>query len=508
MAFTLNRRTFLRGAGGAAIGLPVLECMLDTNGEALAQGMGSIPKRYAIVFAGMALGGDGWEEDRQMIAGNRTQEDGHFIVPRELGANYTMTTPLMPLAALKNDYTVLSNLRIPWSSTSAEPSEVPEGGAFRGFHGGGKGPLLSGMRSLAESFVCRGPTSDQVLAQQIGTRTRFDSLVYRAQPSWYLNGSSYAGRQYLSYRGDADRIEALDGPEVAFGVLFNGFEPTGAAEAARFDFNKRAKLSVLDAILDKRQRLLNRVGSVDRTRLDEHFEEIYALEQRVRAVPPISDGACRVLPSPGPDPAIGGDNAGTGSAEIATNTGYSGEAIRARLLADLIHMAFVCDLSRVATLQVTVFQSHMNVSQISADFGLPIRSDLHEVGHNGDATTRGQLPVSMCLRWHVEVYAYLLEKMKMTMEGAGSLLDNSVVIFLPEAGHGTQLNDAASPFATHSVERMMMLIAGRAGGLSPGKHVDGNNAHPVRGLISAMQAAGYTGDRLGEVSGNIPELFT
>lgn len=507
MAFSLNRRTFLRGVGGAAIGLPVLECMLDTNGEALAQGMGTIPKRYAMLFAGMALGGDGWEEDRQMIAGTRTQEAGHFIVPAQTGTGYSLTTPLMPLANLTSDFSVLSNLRIPWSSSSAEAAEVPEGGAFRGFHGGGKGPLLSGMRSLSESFVCRGPTSDQVLAQQIGMGTRFNSLVYRAQPSWYLNGSSYAGRQYVSYRGDADRIEALDGPEVAFGVLFNGFEPGGAAEAARFDFNKRAKLSVLDAILDKRQRLLNRVGTADRTRLDRHFEEIYALEQRVRAVPPISSGECRILPSPGPDPAIGGDNAGLGSEEIATNTGYSGEAIRARLLADLIHMAFVCDLSRVATLQITVFQSHMNVSQISADFGLPIRSDLHEVGHNGDATTRGQLPVSMLLRWHIEVYAYLLAKMKATPEGAGTLLDNSAVLFLPEAGHGTQLNDASSPFATHSVERMMMLIAGRAGGLRPGQHVDGQNAHPARGLISAMQACGYTGDRLGEVTGNIPQLF-
>lgn len=103
--------------------------------------------------------------------------------------------------------------------------------------------------------------------------------------------------------------------------------------------------------------------------------------------------------------------------------------------------------------------------------------------------------------------AYLLQKMKATEEGDGSLLDNAVVIFMPEAGHGTQLNDATSQFQTHSVEDMVLLVAGRAGGLLPGRHLATAGAHPAQCLVSCMQAAGYTGDRLGEVSGNLPELF-
>jgi hypothetical protein len=506
--FTLSRRTFLRGAGGAIVGLPVLECMLDNNGEAYAQTMTPMPLRYAIVFAGQSLGGDGWEEDRHQVAGNRFQEAGHHVVPAETGRGYTMTRPLMPLETMRDDFSVLSNLRIPWNANSAEPAMIPDGGAFRGFHGGGKGPLLCGVKSVSESFTCRGPTSDQVLAARIAGQTRFDSLVYRAQPSWYLSGSSYSGRQYISYRGDGDRIEAQVSPQIAFGALFDGFMPAGDAEAARFDFAKRSKLAVLDQILDKRQRLLGRVGNADRVRLDQHFEEIHALQQRVAMIPPVSSGACTVLGDPGPDPSIGGDNAGSGSSDIGTNTGYSGETERARLLADLIHMAFVCDLTRVATLQITTFQSHMNVFQISTAMGTPIRADLHEVGHNGDDQNRGQAVVSLMLRWHIEVYAHLLAKMKATTEGARTLLDNSAVIFLPEGGHGTQLNDGVSEYATHSVERMVMLVAGRAGNLNPGQHIDTNGAHPVSGLISAMQAVGHPGEQLGEVTGNIPALFT
>ena len=139
--------------------------------------------------------------------------------------------------------------------------------------------------------------------------------------------------------------------------------------------------------------------------------------------------------------------------------------------------------------------------------GTPVRADLHECGHNGDAENRGQIPVSLCLQWHVSHYAYLLDKLKRTPEGAGTLLDNCAVIFMPEAGHGVQLNDGASVNQTHSVEKMVLLVAGRAGGLAPGRHIAATGTHPGKVLVSAMQAVGHTGDTLGEVTGNVPELF-
>src|SRR5262249_36974129 len=112
----------------------------------------------------------------------------------------------------------------------------------------------------------------------------------------------------------------------------------------------------------------------------------------------------------------------------------------ARLLADLIHMAFVCDMTRVATLQITVFQSQMNVFPITDPLGVPVHADLHECGHNGDAQTRGQIPVSTCLQWHISHYAYLLNKLKNTPEGAGNVLDNSAIVFMPEAAPGLPLH--------------------------------------------------------------------
>lgn len=505
MAFRLHRRTFLRGAGGVAIGLPVLECMLDGNGLAYAGG-GAIPKRYAVVFAGQALGGDGYAKNENRVAGMSFTEDGHFIRPPETGPGYTITTPLQPVADLVDDFSVVSNMRIPWNAASSDGADVPAGGAYRDFHGGGCSPLLSGMRSTTPSFSANGITSDQMMAQ-LNPGSLYDSLVFRAQPSWYLAGSSYSGRQYLSYSGANTPVEAQASPQNAFTTLFGSFTPDNGDDVARLDFELRSRRSVLDLVLAKRDGIVNRVGSTDRIRLEQHFDELRDLEMRIDAIDPGSIPACSLPMDPGNDPDIGGDNAGSGSGDIGTNTGYSDEDTRARVLVDLIHMAFVCDLARVATMQITVFQSHMNVWQLSNDLGMPIRADQHEVGHNGDTENRGQVVVSTILGWHVDIWGQLVRKLKETPEGAGNALDNSAIVFMSEAGHGVQLNDGVSPNATHSVEEMVQLIAGRAGGLQPGKHIDTGGAHPAQNLISAMQATGYAGDTLGEVTGNIPELF-
>ena len=508
MTLVLPRRTMLRALGGVAIGLPVLECMLNRNGDAYAQS-GGLPLRYAIVFAGQAIGGDEWEEDKSQVAGTRITQTGDFIVPAETGRGYTPTTPLKPLAdlGLMGDFSLVSGLKIPFNTSSVDAADVPLGGAFRDFHGGGAGPLLCGTRSTSASFTCRSATSDQVLAGE-STGTTLASLVVRAQPVWYLSGSEFAGRQYISYKGDGKPVDAQVSPLIVYKSLFDGFTPGTSAGDAQHDFDTRARTSVLSLILAKRDKLIARVGAADKARLEQHFDEIRDLETRLGAMPVGGGMACQKPTQPGDDPAVGGDNAGATSSEIATNTGYSDEDTRARLLADLVHMAFVCDLTRVATLQITSFQSHMNVYPITEKLGLPVRADLHECGHNGDENNRGTLPVSTCLAWHLSHYAYLLDKMKKTTEGAGTLLDNSAVIFMPEAGHGVQLNDGTSINQTHSVEKMVLLLAGRAGGLAPGSHLaTGGAHHPAQVLLSAMQAVGHTGDTLGEVSGTVPELF-
>jgi hypothetical protein len=472
----------------------------------------TFPSRYAILFAGQALGCDNYAKNQSRLNGESITEGGHFIADTSYGRGFALTTPLLPLQGM--DFTMVSNLAIPFNASSTEGTAVPAGGAYRDFHGGGCSPLLSGTRSTSPEFVCNGITSDQLIAELNAGQTTHQSLVFRAQPAFYVSGYSFAGRDYISYGpggGRSARIEAQASPEVAYRSLFTGFVPEDDDEAARFDFELRARRSVLDLVLEKRARLVGGVGRADQERLERHFDEIRDLENRISALPPIASGQCFVPPDPGADPPIGGDHEGGGTGAVTPGSGYSDEHARARIFADLIHMAFVCDLTRAASLQITVFQSHMNARPIADGLGTlagttrPARwasvgGDLHEVGHNGDPDNRGQIPSAGLLQWHVSHYAYLIDKLRDTPEGDGNVLDHSVVVFTPEAGHGLQLNDASSQNQTHSVENMVMLVAGRAGGLDPGEHVNGNRAHPATVLITAMQAAGYQGDTLGEVS--------
>ena len=511
MTIRLSRRTLLRGAGGIAVGLPALECMFDSNGIAYAGGGGGSPMRYVLVMAGQSIGGDNWAKDSQRVDGTTVTEDGHFLAPAEVGSGYSVTTPLEPLADLDllGDFTLISELAIPYNSSSTAGGDVPPGGAYREFHGGVKSPLFSGTRSTSSSYVCNGITSDQVIANMHVGATPHDSLVFRAQPSWYLSGSSFAGREYISYGmggGTGARIEAQASPQTAYMQIFGNFTPDNEEDLAILDFTLRTRRSVLDLIASKRQRVLGSVGQADRQRLERHFDEIRDLEGRLAAIVP--EGACQQPTDPGADAPIGGDNPGSGT--VGQNTGWSDETGRARILADLIHMAFTCDLTRAATLQLTVFQSHMNVVEMTTDLGYTVTADLHEVGHNGDPNNQGQLAVSTCLHWHVSHYAYLLDRLKSTPEGAGTLLDNTVALFVPEGGHGTQLDDASTPNAAHSVEQMCLLLGGGTnGGLTThGQHIQQPGTHPAQVLISGMQAAGFAGDTLGEVTGNVPDLFS
>ena len=487
--FTLNRRTFLTGLGGTIVTLPILECMLDGHGEVFAQSGEAIPKRYVVCFGGHSMGAD-----------NDTVHN--MYVPDTVGANYDLKLALEPLGThgVQQDVTVVSGLEIDWAARNG--GTPPPGGRHDGFHLASMSPLLSGVRSmpdLGSRFTVRGITSDQVVAQAIGQDTIHPSLQYRVQASWYLDQSAPYGRDIISYRGEADPIDATVSPQQAFNSLFQGFTPPDPGDAAERDFLLRSRKSVLDLVRQSYETLHPKLGQADRIRIQRHFEEIRALEERVAAIPPEAEGICMVPMDPGMDPMVGGNNSVNGGDGFDVNAGYSMEHERAQVFTDLVHMALACDLTRVVAMQYTMAQSHMNMFPL-----IQIPFDLHEIGHSSPERTTG---VSQAIRWHVDHWAQLVKKLSDTQEGTGDMLDNTVVIYLNEGGHGYD-PEGVKDNSAHSTERMAMMVAGRVGGLNPGRHIATNGAHPAQVLISAMQAVGVQTDTLGEVTGNLPELFT
>ncbi len=481
MAFTLSRRAILRGLGSVAIGLPVLDAMLDGNGEAFAD-QTPLPQRFFIGFMGQSLGADG-------------DTTPSLWVPNKYGANYDLKTALAPIAGVQSLVSMVSGLKIPWAAGGA----IPAGGRSDNFHIQSLCPLLTGMRNLSSTNgSLAGASSDQIVAEAIGGAQKFKSLGYRVQADWYLDVSAPYGRDIISARIDQQTkkpvlIPAQVSPKAAFDELFQSGAPTDPAAKAHAEFLLKQRKSILDLVDKRTTRLVGRLGGADQVKMQQHLDEIRDLERRVNALPPVYTATCVVPQNPGTDPPIGGMQSGT---TFDPTKGYSNEETRSQVFSDLVHMAFVCDLTRSVALQYTMAQSHLNL--YPAIGGKPL--DVHELGHSGKS-----VDMHMAHAWHAKHFAYLVQKLNSTPEGKGTLIDNTVLLLVNEGGHGfdPESNNAVS---SHSTEAMAVLIAGKAGGLKTGTHIDGSGRHPVQVINSAMKAVGVAKD-LGEVTGIIPELF-
>lgn len=485
--FSLPRRSLLKGLGGVAVALPFLEVMAPRS--AAAQAM--TPKRFLIFFDGQSLGAD-----------NDPKHDE--LVPTTVGRNYDLKTATQPLGALKSEVSIVSGLKIPWAAENG--GAVPAGGRRDNFHVSTLSPLLSGVRSPSGT-TSAGETADQLVAGFLAGSTTFKSLVYRVQADWYLSVSAAYGRDIISYKKDSSGrlvpVTPQISPAQAFQALFGGFTPPGADPAAvkKADFELRARRSVLDLVKGDTERLIPKLGAADRQRMQRHFDELRDLERRVAATPPPQTSACKIPVVPAMDPPVGNPQGNNGTDNTyAQNLGYSNEEDRARLFVDLIHMAMVCDLTRVASLQMTMFQSHMNMYPLTQQ-----ATDCHELGHGG--VPGGTSAMAKGHAWHMKHFAALVQKFKDTPEGAGSMLDSSAMVFLFEGGHGWD-PEGNKGNSSHSTENMAALIAGRAGGLQPGQHVVAAGRHPAQVLISGMKAVGAPTETLGEVNGALPQLFS
>jgi Protein of unknown function (DUF1552) len=297
--FTLSRRTLLRGALGggalACIGLPVLDAMLDSHGEALADGA-ALPKRLMTWFFG-----NGVRLDR--------------FVPANEGANYTLSSELAPLADVKDYCAILSG-----RDNKAGYPKITHHEGMACFSGH---PMAeqSGLFSKAG-----GPTIDQVAASLIGTKTTFASLEVGV--SRMVSKNEGSTMQFLSHKSTNEPLPPEYDPSALFARVFASFTPGQAKTVA-------LRVSVLDAIREDTNRLRQRVGAHDRVRIDSHLEGINALQKQIKALPPV----CSLPPAPTET------NVAVGGAEPIGST--------ARAMADLLVYAFACDLTRVASYMFT-----------------------------------------------------------------------------------------------------------------------------------------------------------
>jgi hypothetical protein len=389
MSRPLHRRTFLRAAG-LTVALPVLESLQPRSRADQAK---APPRRMVAVETNMGI-------------------LPQFFFPETAGAGYESTPYLDRLKAHRKNMTVFSGVSLP-GVTGAHSAE-------KCFLTGTPHPERGGFRNWV--------SLDQFAAEQIGSATRYPSLVL---------AMSSEGGQTLSFTRSGAPITAERSPKKQFHALFTqGKKEEIAANVAAIQQGR----SMLDFVADQSKRLNRSLSKPDRDRVEQYFTSVRELEQRLHAA---EEWEYRPKPVVSAKPPEDIDDA----REFVKKT---------RLMFDVIKLALETDSTRLVTLFIDT-------------------TVIHNLTHHGNR------PEALAeLRAHEEkqfdALNDFLSALAGTPEEGQSLLDRTMVLY------GTCMGSANS----HSNVNLPVLLAG--GGFKHGRHIafDKQNNYPLSNLYLTM----------------------
>jgi hypothetical protein len=233
-----NRRSLLRGmfqGSAAAVALPLLDCFLDGNGTALADGA-PIPTRFGTFFWGCGL--------TKVLS-----------QPKIVGLNYEDTPQLAPLRPFKAKFNYLTGYR---AFVDAKPNIQ---------HWSGNAAISSGI-APSNDMQFDAETIDQTIAKVIGAGSRFRSIEIAC------SGNK---RESYSSLGGANANPPEVSPTDLYTRLFGPGFQDGKGDW-KPDPEVMLQQSVLSFVTEDRKRLMDAVGSSDKARLEQYFTSVRELE--------------------------------------------------------------------------------------------------------------------------------------------------------------------------------------------------------------------------------------
>jgi hypothetical protein len=401
----------LAGGISVAIPLPRMAGMLNGNGTAYAAGA-PLPLRYGTWFFGNGINPPEW-------------------VPTATGsgAAWTLSTALMPLLPVKSYLQVITGLT----------NKIPPDPA----HKGRPAAALTGANAGGADVQL--PSIDQVLAP-ILNKGAMPALPNGLHVG--ISNTSGAGALDLriSFRGPNASNPPQYDPAAVFKqlVMFGGSSTTGGTMGPsgpdpELAHRKRA----LDAVLDSAASLRARLGKADQMRLDQHLDGVHQIENQIAILSTMPTGPTATNAKL-VDPAMAYPNMGA----VGSIT-----KLRNNAMSDLIVFALATDITRVFSYMFTCAACHGNY----ADAGLDPVTFHEDYGHRKSpkglaSATQGFLTG---VKYAMTNFNDTLTRMMNCADGAGNLLDNSVVYS----------TSCTSESQTHSGNDFPTLVAGKAGGL-------------------------------------------
>jgi hypothetical protein len=430
---SLSRRTMLRGLG-ATVALPMLDSMIP----ALSGQAKSVP-RVGWVYVSHGVIFDQWK-------------------PKKIGHGFELTPNLQPLAKLNGQFNILTGLSHLQADTQGDGS---------GDHTRASAAWLTGVHAYDRTRpgieVKLATTADQLLAQKIGRDTKLPSLELNVDQA--AQGSCDSGDCFyvntFSWRNETTPNITENQPRVVFERLF-GDGGTAAQRVAR----AKKTGSILDSVAAEANSLAASLGHSDRSKLNEYMDSVREVEQRIQGAEKETAQNLEL-----PDRPVGVPD--------------SFDA-HCKLMFDLQILAWRSDLTRVGTFLMARELSGRTYPMI----GIP--GQHHLISHHRDDKDLMSQKARIDT-YHVQMLAYLLEKMAATPDGDGSLLDNSLIMYGSGMGNGN----------LHRHSDLPILLAGKLGGkFKTGYHYDYKLDTPMANLlVTILDKAGVPMEKLGDSTG-------
>jgi hypothetical protein len=437
----LPRRAFLKGMG-VAIALPMLDAMTPAFAGG---GNGGAPLRLVFGYVPNGIEMKSW-------------------TPAGVGRNFAMTRILKPLEAFREDLLVLSGLAHRTGASKEAGDHARAGGTY-----------LTGVhpKRTTGADIEVGISVDQIAAQALGATTRLPSLELGCEATRMVGscdaGYSCAYQNSLAWRTPSTPMPPEINPRSVFERLYGSLESSLDAKA-RTALNDDRR-SVLDYVNERTRKLVGSLGQNDRRKIDEYLTAIREIEKRIRRV----ENDNRQL-----------------TPEINKPTGIPNDfAEHVRLMHDLLVVALQADITRISTLLYSREGSNRAYPALGFTDGH------HPITHHRYIPDLVE-KVTRINCYHMEQFAYLVQRLKAIQEGDGTLLDHCMIVY------GSSLSDGNR----HSHEDLPVIILGRGNGkLKSGRHVVYDDKPPMTNLfLSLLDKMGVATEKLGDSTGKLSHL--
>jgi len=444
----LSRRSFLRGAGGAALALPALESLSLQGATAKpAQRLAFMYVPIGVVRRDFFPG----EQDFK-VAKYQGTETARWKGPEyKPGLRELQDTPtLKVLREVTDKFTLITGL----DRTFQNGTDV---------HAQCASCYLSSAApfSIKRSAWPLDRSLDHIVADRVGGKTPFRTLELSCNSHKDNLESIYFDN--ISWYGTGHVAPSLRDPRKAYRRLFS----TKDIENFR---------NITDLVLEDAHSLTRELGYTDRQKFNEYFDSIRTIEEQMDKLEKMKSELDNV---PLAEP----------TAAHLPRSQYI------RLMGDLLIAALQTGLTHVATMMIGP-ERWNTPFMFDGLFDKPMSH--HKMSHNQKTFINELAEVD---RFNLKQFAYMLGKMDAIKEADGSsLLDNTIFTY------GSGLGDGA----THQYEKLPIIVAGRGGGKikASAQHLVAPKGTPLANLwLTQARLMGVDSERFADSTGEIRSLL-